>query len=426
MNLRRRVLLSLALLLTLTVGAAWLIAAGGVLRPLLGRLMRERVDVALYVVREAEQADEPRARVKALSEELGVDVIVGPPPPPAAVRKVLPATAGRREALLLRGQGSPVAVAVERPGPPLYMIIQFPADLERAPRKIALGLLLLATASTVVGAVVVRQAFQPLELATSAMRRIADGDLRHRVPAGGPVAEVGQTFNQMADRVQTLVQGQRDLMAAVSHELRTPLSRMRLRLDLLRDEQPGAAGRVAALEADVAEVDGLVEELLESARLHQGQLALQRVPTELEGLLAEALAEVDLGARELDFAVTPPGLDAVVDPRRLKRVAVNLLTNVARYTPPEARVWLRAGADGEAGLWISVADDGPGVPADALPRLFDPFFRAEGSRSKATGGLGLGLMLVRQIADAHGGRVEAQPRAGGGLEVRLWLPRRPG
>jgi signal transduction histidine kinase len=115
-----------------------------------------------------------------------------------------------------------------------------------------------------------------------------------------------------------------------------------------------------------------------------------------------------------------------VDPRRLKRVAVNLLTNVARYTPPEARVWLRAGADGEAGLWISVADDGPGVPADALPRLFDPFFRAEGSRSKATGGLGLGLMLVRQIADAHGGRVEAQPRAGGGLEVRLWLPRRPG
>jgi signal transduction histidine kinase len=120
------------------------------------------------------------------------------------------------------------------------------------------------------------------------------------------------------------------------------------------------------------------------------------------------------------FAV-PDGLDAVVDRKRVLRVLTNLLSNAVRYTPAEAEVTLSAEVQ-DAWVLLRVADRGPGVAPADLGRLFEPFFRAEGSRSRATGGLGLGLMLVRQIAEAHGGTVKAEARVGGGLSMTVRLP----
>jgi len=219
--------------------------------------------------------------------------------------------------------------------------------------------------------------------------------------------------------VEGLVKGQRDLMAAVSHELRTPLTRMRLMLELLPESRDPAA-RIAALTADVDEVDSLVGELLESSRLHQGVLALDYGEVDPARVVQRALGAVDLGDREvvLDGTDHPPFLG---DERRLLRCLTNLLSNVARYTPPDCTV--RVGVASEGGLtWLTVADTGPGVSQADRDRLFDPFFRAEGSRSKATGGLGLGLMLVQQIAEAHGGRAEALAGPEGGLVVRVGIP----
>jgi len=418
MRLRLQVFLGLALVLALTLFGAWALAAGVVFRPLVAQLDSERVAVAVHFAELVEKAPHPRRRVEMLADELGVDVRVARELPPHA-ESAREAEHNGRNALVLRGPRAAVAVAFERyPGEEKWLLVAFQTDLDRPRRQVAVGLLLLAAAAVMLAFVVVRFVFRPLELATSAMQRVASGDLSHRVPEGGAVADVADTFNSMAGRVEGLVQGQRDLMAAVSHELRTPLTRMRLQLEMLPDS-PDPAPRIDALTRDVAEVDALVGELLESARLHQGVLALEYSEVDLAALVRSSLDRAALGERTVNTDVD--AIFVIADERRLRRCVDNLLSNVVRYTPEDCTVRVSAGqADGLT--HIEVADSGPGVDAADLPRLFDPFFRAEGSRSKATGGLGIGLMLVRQIAEAHGGTARATQARKGGLAVRLSLP----
>lgn len=420
MRLRLQVFVGLVLVLLLTMLGAWALAAGVVFRPLVRELTTERVAVAVHL---AELAERPRARrhkVQALSEDLGLEVRVVDTLPEAELARATTVERHGRTVHVLRGRQAPVAVAFERrDGGQRWLVVAFQADLERPRLRITLGLLLLTSAGILLAFLVVRSVFRPLEVATTAMRQVAAGDLSHRVPADGATRDVADTFNTMADRVQRLVHGQRDLMAAVSHELRTPLTRMRLMLELL-PETPDPAPRIAALTADVDEVDALVGELLESARLHQGVLALDYSEVTIASLVARAQAQVPLSPRTvtLDLQVPEPVL---ADARRLLRCLTNLLANVVRYTPPDSAVTISA-SRAEGMVWLAVADTGPGVGDADRARLFEPFFRAESSRSRATGGLGLGLMLVQQIAEAHGGRAEALPAPGGGLLVRVGIP----
>lgn len=422
MSLRLRVFGGMAALLAATLLLGWGITTGGVLRPFFGQLVEERVDVAMHMARQVEASEDPRRTVNQLQRELGVDARLGRRPPRSMVHRARVLERDGREILVLRAPGSPIAVPLDDGPRRGWLMITFPADLDAPGRKVGVGLLLLLVLAVLGALGTSRWMLRPLELARDAMRRVADGDLSHRAPAGGDAAgQMGETFNRMAEQVEGLVRGQRDLMAAVSHELRTPLTRMRLQLELLRDAEGGAdPARLQALEADITAVDVLVGELLESARLDQGVMALRLAPADVAAMGAEALGAIDLGDRPVVFSV-PAGLVVVLDRRRVLRVLVNLLSNAARYTPADAELTLAAGVEG-GWLRLQVADRGPGVaPADRA-RLFDPFFRAEASRSRATGGLGLGLMLVRQIAEAHGGRVEAEAREGGGLSVSVWLP----
>ena len=422
MTLRTRVFVILAGFLAATLLFVWTLGTGGVLRPFIENVRRERVEVAVNIAEQVEQAESPRERFDELTRDFQVrGEFVRKPP--LGLRNARPITVRGRDVYTLQGPGSPVVVQLEgRRGRSFWMVLLFRADLDAPNRRIALGMVILGLALIAVGTLVVQWMLRPLELASSAMERVADGDLSHRAPAGADAAgRMGSTFNRMADRVQGLVQGQRDLMAAVSHELRTPLTRMRLQAEMMREEGAPPA-RVDALERDILAVDGLVEELLESARLDQGVLALDLQPLLAEDLLTEALRRVDLGERPVTLVV-PREVILVADHKRVSRVVTNLLSNVVRYTPESTPV--RVSVDASADAWsIEVADSGPGVPPEALDRLFDPFFRVESSRSKRTGGLGLGLMLCRQIAEAHGGRITAANRSGGGLIVRLFLPKR--
>jgi signal transduction histidine kinase len=178
--------------------------------------------------------------------------------------------------------------------------------------------------------------------------------------------------------------------------------------------------RLAALDAEVDEMQALIDDLIASARLEQGLVALRREPTPARELLLEALASVDLGEREVVLDA-PEDLVLEVDHAYLRRAVVNLLTNVARYTPADARVWIGARVEGGAAL-LAVEDDGPGLPRGQIDQLFTPFFRAEASRSRATGGLGLGLVVVRQVATLHGGAAGAAASPRGGLRVWLRIP----
>lgn len=425
MNLRLRVFAAVVLMLGLTVVGAWLVAGGAVLRPLLQSLSDERLDTAIFVARrlQEEPVASRRDLARRLSKDEGVRLRLYDelPEPPRGMRgrgRVI-----EREGYVLytvRSANAPVLVALGEGGGGPFLGVHFRVDLERPQRAVGVGLLLLLVVALLGATAASRWMLAPLELAGEAMQRVADGELGHRVQAGTDAAgRIGATFNRMAQRVQGLLTGQRELMAAVSHELRTPLSRMRLNLEMLRDE--GAPeGRVLALERDIEEMDALVGELLESARLHQGQLALRREELDLPSLIDEALAGVDLGERPVRLELLATTL--VADRARMVRVLRNLFSNVARYTPADSELSVRTFEEGER-LGIEVADRGPGVAPDELERLFEPFYRTEGSRSRIGGGLGLGLMLVRQTIEAHGGRVWAERREGGGLAVQLRLPK---
>lgn len=426
MNLRLRVVAAVALLVALTVLGAWMVAGNAVLRPLVDALGMERADTAVFAAREIKQTEPAQRRRRALelAKDLGIRmrVIDELPQPLGRARPRIIQRKGQT-VYMARAPRAPVLVSLGDDGGAPYLAVHFAVDLDKPRRRVGLGLLLILGVA-VVGAVgASRWMLSPLELASSAMKRVADGDLSHRVDVGADAAgRIGATFNRMADRVQGLVDGQRQLMAAVSHELRTPLTRMRLQTELLR-EQGADPLRLDALDADIAEVDGLVGELLESARLRQGVLALHLQDNKLADLVKSAVAGAGLGERPLTVSV-PDHLVVNADSARLQRVLANLLSNIVRYTPPDAAVEITA-HQADAEVFIEVADHGPGVPEAALAQLFDPFYRTEHSRSRTTGGLGLGLMLVRQVMEAHGGRVSAHHRQGGGLLVRCVLPARP-
>jgi signal transduction histidine kinase len=419
---RLRVLAALVGLLAITVAGTWFIAGRLALFPLLDALASERVDTALYLARSVESSADPPGRAWELSQELGleVDPVASEPEPDARYR-------------VIRRQGHQIRISRE-PALPLYvsanglpvwgMTVRFPVDIEQPRRRVGwgfpiLGLVVLAGAVLTSGWVL-----RPLRRTSAAMERVARGDLDVRVPEGDDEAgHIGATFNRMAERVATMLRGQRRLVAGVSHELRTPLARMRLLTELLRDSGADPA-RLDALEAEIASVDALGGELLESARLDEGVLALRREKVSLLALVEQALDAVAMGERRSEVAI-PAELSLSLDRVRMLRVLTNLLSNVARYTPSSASIRVEAETvEGDGGPWtrITVADDGPGVPPEDLPQLFEPFYRAEQSRSKATGGLGLGLMLVKQIVEAHGGRIAAANRPQGGLRVTIDLP----
>ncbi|TSE19675.1 Sensor protein RstB [Tepidimonas alkaliphilus] len=291
-------------------------------------------------------------------------------------------------------------------------------------RRLAWVAATLATLALVIGVAsypVMRSLSRRLEALRAGVQGFGAGELGRRVPVQGrdEVAELAAAFNAAAARLEALVQAQRQLLAHASHELRSPLARLKLALELLDGAPPEAAARHRAeIARNVAELDALVGDILLAARLQAGDAppAIPMQPLDLRALVAEEGAAA--GAR-LDL---PPRLDPVPGNARLLRRALrNLLDNARRYAPGEPpQVTLRDGGDH---VELRVADRGPGVPAAERERIFEPFYRLPG-HAEADGGVGLGLSLVRQIAQAHGGGVHCEDHPGGGACFVLRLPRR--
>jgi signal transduction histidine kinase len=237
------------------------------------------------------------------------------------------------------------------------------------------------------------------------------GDLQARVEVEGrdEVAELARSFNRAAMRIGQLVGGHKTLLAHVSHELRTPLARMRMALELLPgDERPELRTRLAK---DIAELDDLIGEVLLASRLDTLDGLAHTEEVDLLALAAEEAAEH--GAEVVGEPATIVG-----DPRLLRRLLRNLLENARRHAgehPVEVTVERTP-----VGARVSVADHGAGVPEAERERIFEPFYRLAGARETGAG-VGLGLALVRQIAQRHGGAVRCLAREGGGtvFEVEL-------
>ncbi len=267
---------------------------------------------------------------------------------------------------------------------------------------------------------------RPLRRMSRSMDRIAAGDLEHRVVVRGrdETAAMGRSFNAMAERVRAMVVGQKELMAGVSHELRSPLTRMKVSLELLRQGRGDTDARIADLEADVDALDGMVEELLLASRIDLGAASPERERLALEPLCREAWRRV---ARDADEKSIRLQLDLAADAREIEadralcvRLFGNLFENSVRYAG-EGTIFVRALRDGGR-VRVTVRDEGPGVDPEVLVHLFEPFFRADRSRSRKTGAGGLGLMIVRRCVEAHDGDVAARNAEGRGLEIVFDLP----
>jgi len=279
----------------------------------------------------------------------------------------------------------------------------------------------------VLGLTIVRLGLRPLVSIAGTADQIAGGDLSHRVERAEPHTEVGRlglAFNSMLDRIEASDRRLRRFVADASHELRTPLAAVRAYAELFErgaDRRPDDLARaMTGISRESERMSELGEDLLLLARLDEGQ-PLEREPVELAELAAEAVETaraVDPG-RPIDLEVHEARV--LGDRARLRRVLDNLLGNVRSHTPAgtPARVRVSA-ADGSA--VIEVADDGPGLSAGEAESVFRRFYRADASRSRDSGGVGLGLSIVAAIAQAHHGTVSAADGPNGGAVFRITLP----
>jgi signal transduction histidine kinase len=349
---------------------------------------------------------------------------VDPPPPPLPPSERSRLSAGAAFRIPGRGwawaaplHGEPGAYAVLAGGWRSFQVTRV---------ALVVGAVLLALA--IASVPLARGITAPIERLTGAVRRLGEGDLSARAGlcGRGEVGDLGRAFDEMAGRLERLVRAERELLANVSHELRTPLARIRVALELAAEGDQARARRyLEEIGTDLAELERMVADVLSAARLDlaAGDLPLRREPVDLAALLAEAGARFrerrpsrTLG---LDAAPLPGRLDA--DPALLRRAIDNLLDNAAKYSDEAAPVDLTARLDGSA-VVIEVRDRGIGIDAGDLPRLFTPFFRTDRSRARGTGGVGLGLALVKRIVEAHGGAVAVESAPEQGTTIRVRLP----
>jgi two-component system OmpR family sensor kinase len=271
----------------------------------------------------------------------------------------------------------------------------------------------------------------PLWHVARVAREFGSGKLnvRARLDRRDEVGAVAQAFDQMADRITALLQGQRELLANVSHELRTPLSRIRVALDLAAEGDAEASrDALANISTDWGDLERLVEDVLAAARLDLGSaepggFPLRRDQVDVADLAdaAQARAQVVYPSEPLVLDVDPDLPLIEGDGALLRRVIDNLIDNARKYSEPESPITLRMRRDGD-GIVIAVIDRGMGIDAADLPHIFTPFFRADRSRTRKTGGVGLGLTLVRRIVTAHGGSVDVKSTVGQGTEMYVKLP----
>jgi signal transduction histidine kinase len=265
-----------------------------------------------------------------------------------------------------------------------------------------------------------RRLLLPLRWLGEGVARLSEGHLDVVVPkrSADEFGALTEAFNRMVGRVKEMIQTRDQLLLDVSHELRSPLTRLKVALELVADRD-----MKARMTADVAEMEVMIGELLELERLREGR-GISTTRQNIVSLVNEVAQNYKERPPGVRLCLTTPEILLDVDTDRMRMVIRNLLENAVKYSLPDSRpVEVSATQDGQT-VAIRVTDDGPGIPERDMSSLFEPFFRVDRSRSKKTGGYGLGLSISKRIAEAHGGTiaVENNPRRGATFVVTLPKP----
>ncbi len=301
---------------------------------------------------------------------------------------------------------------------------------ERVPGEILWVLKLGTIISALMCLVIAHYLSKPIERLRIATNELARGNLDIRVGATigkrrDEIADLVRDFDSMAGELRNQIQSERNLLSGVSHELRSPIARMRLALALARSaDQPEREEMLDRIEQDAIQLDSMLERILTVARLENGQYKPKFENLSLNEVVEEVLDDARFEATATDATITYND-DAIVslngDPGLLRSAIENVVRNALFYSGSNGRIAVRLRMENGQAV-LTVRDNGQGVPEDALPLLFKPFYRVDGSRVTSTGGMGLGLAIVRNALAAHGGCVAARNVAPHGLEVELRLP----
>jgi two-component system OmpR family sensor kinase len=293
---------------------------------------------------------------------------------------------------------------------------------------VAVGGVSAVLISMLIGNWIVLRALKPLETITRTAVQITHADdLSRRIPldvsAASEVGRLIQAFNDTLERLEKLFSSQSRFLADVSHELRTPLTSIRGNIDLIRrmgaDEES-----LNSVQSEVDRMSRMVGDLLMLSRAEAGTLPLGKAPVEMDTLLLEVMQQaIGLAQGKVEIVIGNLEEATVIGDRdRLKQLLLNLVVNALQYTQSGGRVVLSLRIVEDC-VHITVSDNGPGIPAEELPHIFDRFYRVEKSRSRGPlGGSGLGLSIAQWIAVGHGGRIEVASEPGKGTTFSVWIP----
>jgi len=297
-----------------------------------------------------------------------------------------------------------------------------PVDIGQALKMEALRYVIVALALLLPIALWSRSHWQGLQSLSRVADEFGSGKLtaRAQMKPSASIYPLAERINHMADRIEDLLEAQKSLLHSVSHELRTPIARLEFGLELLdaRAKDPDLSKRVRAMEGDLRELNSLVNELLDMSKLDSTR-RLQLEPAAPAPLLRECVGMLPPSPHALDCQLEPDLGEPDVDRRLLMRAVCNLLRNAQKYA--NSRILLSARRL-EHGIEIAVDDDGPGIPPEEREKVFDPFYRLDRSRDRATGGFGLGLSIARKAVALHGGSLRADGSPLGGARFVITLP----
>jgi signal transduction histidine kinase len=415
-----RTLLWMAVLILLVVGTFLKFFYGSQIGPSVGRLIRNHVEL---LAREMGDPPDPD-KALALARAQGFEVRFESPELRWTTSDSLPAIAQARDTsstgnnVHLSGWNRYFVVAGPRGGKFLF---SWDFGWATAIHNELFAAVLILILLLIFGAhFSIRHYLKPIKSLRLGVDRLGSGDFEIQVPVrgGDELASLAEAFNAMTRRLGGMVKARDQLLTDVSHELRSPLTRMKLALEFIPSGE-----KKSRLEADLREMETMVSELLEIERLKNshGKIRLESAS------LAEFLEET-VGA----FAGRRPGirvlkaereLRVLMDSERMKTAMRNILENALKYSPPDGPpVEIEVG-ENESSVLIRIKDEGQGIPESDIPRIFDPFYRVDRSRSKASGGYGLGLAMCRRILEAHSGTIAIQNNRERGVTVVLALPK---
>lgn len=291
----------------------------------------------------------------------------------------------------------------------LMFILAFWGILENRPNMVyahvhlAITLIILVTVGFLVAHFLIRKILKPLSILNNAVEEIGKGNLNQgiTVESNDELGSLAKTLNRMTSDIRNMIRAREQLLLDVSHELRTPITRARLALEMMTDSL-----EKESISGDLSEMEKMITEILESERLKNGTRALNITDVKVGTLIKAVLANFRLENKRIILFPVSEKLSISCDENMMHTVIRNIIDNSLKYSSEGNKPLEISVIHHERGITIQIEDFGDGIPEDKLPFVFEPFYRVDKSRSRNTGGYGLGLHMAKQIMDLHGAGIE--------------------